>query len=151
MATKTGSGRSAPPAVDPDALLVALILAPRTFPRNRYFTLFENAVAARVRRRAARIRGMIRQLASSGNESAEITGEQVLEDGRLLIRFKVRGLSLQRTAALTALEAAALHYALHLAGKGTIEAAERRLVERTLERLGADVLTGASAPRPSGT
>jgi hypothetical protein len=94
---------------------------------------------------------MIRQLASSGNESAEITGEQVLEDGRFLIRFKVRGLALQRTAALTALEAAALHYALHLAGRGKIESSERRLVERTLERLGADVVNGASARRSPGT
>jgi hypothetical protein len=151
MAKTAGSGRTAPPAVDPDALLCALILAPRTFPRNRYFSLFENGVAARVRRRAARIRGMIRQLASSGNESAEITGEQVLEDGRFLIRFKVRGLALQRTAALTALEAAALHYALHLAGKGKIESSERRLVERTLERLGADVVNGARATRSPGT
>jgi hypothetical protein len=128
-------------AVDPDALLCALILAPRTFPRNRYFALFESSVAAKVRRRAARIRGIIRQLTSSGNERAEITGEQILEDGRLLIRFKVRGLSLYRTAALTALEAASLHYALHRAGAGKLDSAERRLVERTLERLGDGLVT----------
>jgi hypothetical protein len=135
-------------AVDPDALLCALILAPRTFPRNRYFALFETSVAARVRRRATRIRGIIRQLVSKGAERAEITGEQVLEDGRLLIRFQVRGLALHRTAALTALEAATLHYALHRAGcavGGKLDASERRLVERTLARLGEGLDLGVTA------
>jgi hypothetical protein len=136
-------------ALDPDALLCALILAPRTFPRNRYFALFESSVAARVRRRAARIRGIIRQLASKGVERAEITGEQVLEDGRLLIRFQVRGISLNRTAALTALEAATLHYALNRAGVGKLDASERRLVERTLERLGEGLDLGANTPSRS--
>jgi hypothetical protein len=138
-------------AVDPDALLCALILAPRTFPRNRYFALFENSVAARVRRRATRIRGIIRQLAGSGIERAEITGEQVLEDGRLLIRFQVRGMALNRTAALTALEAASLHYALHRAGIGKLDASERRLVERTLARLGEGLDLGAVPSRSPDT
>ena len=122
--------------VDPDALLCALILAPRTFPRNRYFSLFEDIAARRVRRRAARVRGIIRQLVAGGTEQAEITGEQVLGDGRLLIRYRVEGLALNRTIALSALEAATLHYALHRAGIGALAAEDRRLVERALERLG---------------
>jgi hypothetical protein len=125
--------------VDPDALLCALILAPRTFPRNRYFALYEDSVAKRVRRRASRVRGIIRQLVEKGPERAEITGEQELDDGRLLIRYKVRQLSLARTTALSALEAAALHYALHRAGEGRVTAEERRLVEGAIERLGAGV------------
>ena len=48
--------------VDLDALLAALILAPRTFSRNRFFTLFQNPEAAKIRRRAARVRGILRQL-----------------------------------------------------------------------------------------
>jgi hypothetical protein len=135
-------------AVDPDALLCALILAPRTFPRNRYFALFEGKVAARVRRRAARIRGIVRQLLSAGGERAEITGEQVLEDGRLLIRYQVRGLALHRTAALTALEAAALHYALFRADKGRLDPEEMRLVERALRRLGPDVAVETNVRSP---
>ena len=132
--------------VDPDALLCALILAPRTFPRNRYFALYEDAVARRVRRRASRVRGIIRQLVASGREQAEVTGEQVLGDGRLLIRYRVEGLALHRTIALSALEAAALHYALHRAGIGVLAAEDRRLVERTLERLGADIDAPSVAP-----
>ena len=52
------------PEVDLDALLAALILAPGTFSRNRFFWLFERPEAARIRRRAARIRSILRQLAS---------------------------------------------------------------------------------------
>jgi hypothetical protein len=130
--------------VDPDALLCALILAPRTFPRNRYFALYEDSVARRVRRRASRVRGIIRQLVETGPDRAEITGEQVLDDGRLFIRYHVARLALHRTTALTALEAAALHYAMHRAGRGPLEHFERRLVESALERLGADLDLGAA-------
>ncbi|HVW28417.1 MAG TPA: hypothetical protein VHC69_23800 [Polyangiaceae bacterium] len=137
---------TAPAKVDPDALLCALILAPRTFPRNRYFSLYEDAVARRVRRRASRVRGIIRQLVASGREQAEVTGEQVLADGRLLIRYRVERLALHRTIALSGLEAAALHYALHRAGIGLLSAEDRRLVERTLERLGADIDAPSVAP-----
>lgn len=126
--------------VDPDALLCALILAPQTFPRNRYFSLYEDATGKRVRRRAARVRGIIRQLIGEGRQPAEMTGEAVLEDGRLLIRYQVEGLALHRSAALSALEAATFHYALHRAGHGPLDTTERRLVERTLERLGTEIV-----------
>lgn len=137
---------SASPKIDPEALLCALILAPRTFPRNRYFSLYEDAVARKMRRRASRVRGIIRQLVANGREQAEITGEQVLADGRLLIRYRIEGLALHRTIALSQLEAAALHYALHRAGIGVLAAEDRRLVERTLERLGADLEAPSAAP-----
>ncbi len=130
---------SAKPNLDPEALLCALILAPRMFPRNRYFSLFESTAMKKVRRRAGRVRGIIRQLIAEGPERAEVTGEQVLEDGRLLMRYQIGGVALRRTTALTALEAAAFHYALHRAGKRPLEAADRKLVESTLERLGADL------------
>lgn len=122
--------------VDYDALLCALVLAPKTLPRNRYFSLYEDATAKRIRRRAARVRGIIRQLVNDGRERAEITGEQVLADGRLLIRYQIEALALHRTTALSALEAAALHYALYRAGKGQLDPADRRIVETALERLG---------------
>lgn len=138
------------PAVDLDALLCALVLVPQTFPRNRYFSLYEDAVAKRVRRRASRVRGIIRQLTGVGRQSAEITGETVLEDGRLLMRYQIEGLSLHRTVALSALEAAALHYALYRAGLGPIDPAQRRLVERTLARLGAKIDLDLAAARPRG-
>lgn len=129
-------------AVDPDALLCALILAPRTLPRNRYFSLYEDAVLRRVRRRAGRVRGIIRQLTGTGKERAEITGEQVLEDGRFLIRFRVGKLSLQRTAALSSLEGATMRYALHRAGRAALAEADRLVVERALGELGVGLDLG---------
>lgn len=122
--------------VDPDALLCALILAPRTWPRNRYFSLFEDATLRRVRRRAARIRGIVRQLALPGPDGAEITGEQVLGDGRLLIRYRVKRLALNRTAAMSPLEAATMRYALHRAERAALRVEDREMVEKALERLG---------------
>lgn len=132
--------------VDADALLCALILAPRTFPRNRFFTLFERESLGRVRRRAARVRGVVRQLTEGGGERAEITGEQTLSDGRLLMRYRVKHLSLSRTTALSRLEAATLHYALHRAGIRALDANDAALVESTLDRLGFGLDLGPGRP-----
>ena len=46
----------------PEALLVALVLAPGTFSRNRHFHLFEQAALKRARRRARELRGIVRDL-----------------------------------------------------------------------------------------
>jgi hypothetical protein len=123
------------PEVDLDALLAALILAPRTFSRNRFFGLFEKPEAARIRRRAARIRGILRQLTGTPKPVAEIVGERVLADGQVLLRYRVEDLGYTRTAALSALEAATLRYALHLNGKASLSHEERAAVEEALGRL----------------
>lgn len=139
--------------VDLDALLAALILSPRTFSRNRFFGLFERPEAAKVRRRAARVRGILRQLAGTPEQSAEIVGERVLADGQVHLRYRVEDLGYTRTAALSALEAATLRYALHRAGKAALSADERAQVENALVRLahclgvGAELLNG-SPPAP---
>ena len=132
-------------SVDLDALLCALILAPRTFSRNRFFYLFEQPAARRVRRRATRVRGVIRQLLGQGREPAEITGEQVLDDGRVLIRYRVPRLSLRRTTALAPLEAAALHYALYRAAGAALASSDREMVEAAFSRLGADITAAHDA------
>jgi hypothetical protein len=127
------------PDVDLDALLCALVLAPRTFARNRFFSLHENPAVRRVRRRASRVRGIIRQLIGNENERGEIVGEQVLHDGQVLLRYRVDDLAFSRTTALSALEAATLRYALHRAGAGSLAEEDRREVEAALARLGRDI------------
>jgi hypothetical protein len=122
--------------VDLDALLAALILAPRTFARNRFFTLFQNPEAAKVRRRASRVRGILRQLAGTPTQTAEIVGERVMTDGQVLLRYRVEELGYTRTAALSSLEAATLRYALHRSGKAALSHEERHAVEGALARLG---------------
>jgi len=134
--------------VDPDALLCALVLAPRTYSRNRFFSLYEDGTARRVRRRAARVRGVIRQLAVHGRGRAEVVGEQVLDDGRVLIRYRVPELSYHRTIALSALEAATVRFALHRAGQSSLSGEDRALVERALERLGGAEPPAEVAPQP---
>jgi hypothetical protein len=125
----------AAPSVDLDALLCALILVPTAFARNRFFKLFENPAALKVRRRASRVRGIIRQLCGTGRIKAEVIGEQVLDDGQVLLRYRVEEIGFLRTAALSRLEAATLRFALSRAGKGSVDNADRELVDNALERL----------------
>jgi hypothetical protein len=138
--------------VDLDALLAALILAPRTFSRNRFFWLFEKPEAARIRRRAAHIRGILRQLTGTPKPVAEIVGERVLADGQVHLRYRVEDLGYTRTAALSALEAAALRYALHRNGNAALSHEERAVVEEALGRLNHTLgLDGELLQQPSST
>jgi len=122
--------------VDDDALLCALVLAPSSFSRNRFFGLFEQPERKRLRRRAARIRGIIRQILSPERGRSEVVGERVLEDGRMLLRYTVPDLGYSRTASLSRLEAAVLRYALSRAGRSEVSETDRHLVEEALSRLG---------------
>jgi hypothetical protein len=125
-----------PTRPDLDGLLCALILVPQSYSRNRFFRLFEDHEARRARRRASRVRGVIRQLTAG---KAEILGEQVLDDGQVLLRYRIADLAFERTTALSQLEAAALRCALHRAGVGQLEDSDRELVTEALRRLGADL------------
>jgi len=146
--TRSATPSTAISNVDLDALLAALILAPRTFSRNRFFWLFERPEALKVRRRAARIRGILRQLVGSPTPRAEIVGERVLADGQVHLRYRMEELGYTRTAALSALEAAALRYALHLSGKSSLSSEERAAVEGALARLGQSIGVGPEILSP---
>lgn len=115
---------------------VALVLVPHAYSRNRFFALFEDAELGRVRRRAARVRGLIRQLAGEGTQRAEVVGETVLADGQVLIKLRIDSQNAERTTALSELEAATLRYALHRAGRGGLAGEDRALVESALAELG---------------
>lgn len=122
----------------PDALLCALVLAPTTFSRNRFFHLYEGTETQRVRRRARRLRGLIRQLLGQGRERAEFIGRVDLEDGAVLLRFRVNNLAYQRSTSLSPLEAALVGYALSQSGEHPLLAADQALVEQSLARLRDD-------------
>lgn len=116
---------------DHDALLCALVLAPNAFSRNRFFELFEQPELKRLRRRATRVRGILRQLSTG----AEVTGELELADGRRLLRYHIAALGLSRTAALSPLEAAALRFSLARARRAPVDPGDRAIVETALARL----------------
>lgn len=132
---------------DPDALLVALVLAPATYSRNKYFALFQNREAHRIRRRAQLIRSILKELtepwpAPAPQEprslrpapEATIVDEYPTPDGVQLI-YRVEEFDYTRSATLTHLEAAALRYALSRAGRREVDAEDRRRVENALARL----------------
>ncbi|WP_437833238.1 hypothetical protein [Sorangium sp. So ce1153] len=99
--------RGAPP-IDLEALFVALVLAPTTFSRNRFFSLYTDPETRRVRRRAALLRSIVRQLVAG----ADRAGLAPAESGGALLTYDVPSLGLKRTAALDALELAVLRIAV---------------------------------------
>jgi hypothetical protein len=140
MNAPTPGGERTVEAPDADALLCALVLAPSTFSRNRFFSMFERPELRRVRRRATRLRGIMRHLTNG----AEITGEIELTDGRRMLRYNVPALGLSRTAALSRLESAMLGFALARSRGTKADEGDRLLVEDALRRLGEQ--TGVIAP-----
>lgn len=124
------------PLVSPEALLCSLVLAPGTFPRNRFFGLYQDPILKRTRRRAYHVRSVLKQLVGEGPHRAEILGRIELDDDRVLLRYSVKGLKLQRTTAFNAIESAALNYALHRAGyMDDLPDHDRRKVENALSSL----------------
>lgn len=142
MTSPTERGATVP---DLEALLCALVLAPDTYARNRFFELFQSPAAQRVRRRARRVRSMIKELtepwplASSTAEApaprAVVVSDEVRDNGMILVRYRVSELDYLRTTTLEPLEAAALRYALARAGRGSVSDEDKRRVEAALGRL----------------
>lgn len=53
---------------DPEALLIALVLVPTSYPRNRFFELYREPRARRARRRAGALRAMLEELQTGATE-----------------------------------------------------------------------------------
>lgn len=133
---------------DADALLVALIMAPGTFSRNRFFQLFENKRLSKARRRARMVRGLIKEMTEPwpSMDSPPISDMNVIEqeelvDGELHLQFSVPDMGYRRSACLSAIEAAALRYCLDRAGKLKVSETERRAVEDCLLKLAPHLST----------
>jgi hypothetical protein len=111
-----------------------LVLAPRLYSRNRFFELFRETEASRVRNRARILRGIIRQLVGHEGHRGHVVGEQVLWDDQVLLRYELPDLNYVRTVALAPLEAALVRYALYRAGVvGSDPEATRRIEEALAE------------------
>lgn len=124
---------------DLDGLLCALVLAPGSYSRNRFYPLFTDAQASQVRQRAARLSGIVRHLAARAEPSAIVMEERELPGGQWLLRYRMPVLGVERTAILEPLEEATVRYALDRAGKGSLlplSDEQRGLVESTLRKLG---------------
>jgi hypothetical protein len=113
--------------VDADALLCALVLAPRTFARNRFFSLYTQSAAKHARARAAELRTIVRPG----------------DDGFIVLRYGVPGIRMERTAVLDALELPLLRFALWRASSGrahhgaelAVTDDDRDIVQRAVSKL----------------
>ncbi|MCC6559136.1 MAG: hypothetical protein IT372_39935 [Polyangiaceae bacterium] len=97
-------------AIDPDALMVALVLAPTTYSRNRFFALYHDPAARRARRRAATLRSVVRHL--GGSADAADVAITPAEGGGAVLTYEVPALGLKRRIALEALELAVVRFAV---------------------------------------
>ena len=128
---------AATPVADPDleALLCALVLVPDAYSRNRFFGLYQRPEVQRLRRRAARLRSLIRDLVAAGAREGSCS-ETRAKDGRATFVFELPDLNARRRAMLDALEASVVRYALARATEGDCEGEDRTRVEACLARLG---------------
>ena len=126
------SSEGATRAPDLDGLLAALVLAPGMYSRNRFFRMFEEPGARRVRRRATHVRSVIRQLRGRGGAAEVLPVAD--EDGDVEISFHVASLGLTRRTRLASLELVLVRYALKV-GSDAVRARDKALVEGSLARL----------------
>jgi len=136
---------SAPTHLDHEALLVALVLAPATYSRNRFFALYTDPEMRRVRRRAALVRNIVRHIARlDPAERGEILRVEPTGAGRVELTYVVPALGLRRTATLDPIELSLVRFDMARApgqpaplaaddpDRLRIEAALRRLAPRAV-------------------
>lgn len=136
---------------DPEALLVALVLCPGTYSRNRFYSLYTDPAYARVRKRAQLVRSIITEISSKdparrGQIVAieDRSRETNAEADPFMVTYIVPSLGLRRTTALRSLELSLLRYALAKKGLAldpllTDEHAALR-IEEALAKLGPELL-----------
>ncbi len=100
------------PRVDPRGLLVALVLVPQSYPRNRFFELYRQPEARRVRRRAALLRSVISDLTQGASNLVVERG-----DGFVILRYRLHDLGASRMSRIDDDELAVVKLALERSGK----------------------------------
>jgi hypothetical protein len=123
--------------IEGEALVIGMALVPGLFSRNRSFALFEDPEVRRARRRAALLRGIVRQLASAQGafESLRIArGSASCE-----LSYCVPGMKMRRRTSLSDAELACIQYLAGRAGVGGLCATEedREAIDAALRRLAA--------------
>lgn len=99
---------------DLDALLVALVLCPGAYSRNRFFALFANPEASAVRRRAALVRSIVAELAHADplRRGRIVSIDDGDDTGNGLLTYVVSSLGLRRSTSLSSLELSIIQYAV---------------------------------------
>ena len=130
------------PEIDCEALLSALVLAPSTYSRNRFFQLYQDVEVRRVRRRASIVRSLVKQFVRTAIEpvvSPLVSREASPEpEGEVEVVLAAPGLGFARRTILTGLELSLFRYMLARA-LGRPSDGERGRVEAALARLAGPV------------
>jgi len=122
---------------DLEALLVALVLVPGTYSRNRFFALYTDPDAARVRRRAQLLRSLIAEVTQKDPaRRGHIVAIDEREDGGASFTYVVPSLNLRRTTTLSDLELSVVRFALSL--RADANAPPAAPDEKTFAPLGED-------------
>ena len=118
-----------------EALVVAMVVAPGVYARNRMFGFFQAKGAKTARARAAILRGVVAQLGRA--VGITIATEPRGAEPVFVLRYGIPAVRLTRVVELTAAELAALRVAGARAGARALPPSDedRALVERTLARL----------------
>ena len=132
MARRRHAARAVDPAVevDLDALLVALVLVPESYPRNRFFALFKRHEASIVRRRAALLRSVVGDLVRDA-EAIEVRREGAL----ISLRYVLREVNAVRTTLLDEEELALVELTAERARPELRLDSSREARERVMARL----------------
>lgn len=131
--------------LDLEALSVALVLDPATYSRNRFFELYDDPSMRRVRRRAALLRGLIKQLATVLDRSSAMTLSSTARGDMEELRFEIPSLGLRRRTLLDATEGALLRFALDRRTRAEVVPGELALRKEDRERV-HQALLRLSAP-----
>jgi hypothetical protein len=133
----------------PDALLVALVLCPGVYSRNRFYAMYSDPEVLAVRRRAAMVRSVVGELAHSDllRRGKIISIENISIPGRTRLTYVVSSLGLRRTTTLSSLELTLIQYAVERR-IGAIEGLEvgegaRERIELVLRGLSPDIADSA--------
>jgi hypothetical protein len=134
-------------AVERDALIVGMTLVPHLYSRNKSFALFEDPEVRRARRRAAILRGIVRQLTgvqghveglvvahgAVGSHAAHGAAGQ----GTCELRYRVPSLHIERRASMNDAELACVRYLAGRAGVAGLHATDedRTRIDAALRRL----------------
>ena len=105
-------------SIDREALLAALVIAPATYSRNRFFEMYRDPETYRIRRRASQLRSIVRQITRADPaERGESVSFVPAGGGRVELTYAVPALNLRRTALLDPIELSLVRFAVARASR----------------------------------
>jgi hypothetical protein len=122
---------------------VALVLAPATYPRNRFWWLFRDPELRKARWRAAQLRGLVRALTGPG---VEVESQLELPTGGRVLTYRQEAINLRGKATLLPHEVAVIDVAVARILGQPVPGGAMSKVQSLLARLAPAARPDLSAP-----